>query len=349
MTKKLRVVHYINQFFAQLGGEDTASIGIQVFEKPMGPGIGIGQELGERGEIVATIVCGDNHIAEHLEAVTAEILEIIKTYKPDLFFAGPAFNAGRYGVACGSLCAAVKKELGIPAVTGMYQENPGVEIFKSDLFILKTGDNARKMKLDTRRMVDFALKLYENRVEGNPEEEEFYERGWMKAVKLEKMASQRAADMLLDKYYGRPYFSEIYLPEKDEVEKPAPIKDLSTAEIVFITDGGLYPADNPDKMAPASSKTFHAYSVEGKDFLKKEDYTIIHNGYDTSFLLEDPNRIVPVDAMRVLEKEGVARMHNAFLSTTGLTTNVTNSTAIGRGMAAYIKSHAIDAAILTST
>ena len=43
MTKKLRVVHYINQFFAQLGGEDTASIGIQVFEKPMGPGIGIGQ------------------------------------------------------------------------------------------------------------------------------------------------------------------------------------------------------------------------------------------------------------------------------------------------------------------
>ena len=156
MTKKLRVVHYINQFFAQLGGEDTASIGIQVFEKPMGPGIGIGQELGERGEIVATIVCGDNHIAEHLEAVTAEILEIIKTYKPDLFFAGPAFNAGRYGVACGSLCAAVKKELGIPAVTGMYQENPGVEIFKSDLFILKTGDNARKMKLDTRRMVDFA-------------------------------------------------------------------------------------------------------------------------------------------------------------------------------------------------
>ena len=139
------------------------------------------------------------------------------------------------------------------------------------------------------------------------------------------------------------------MPEKDEVEKPAPIKDLSTAEIVFITDGGLYPADNPDKMAPASSKTFHAYSVEGKDFLKKEDYTIIHNGYDTSFLLEDPNRIVPVDAMRVLEKEGVARMHNAFLSTTGLTTNVTNSTAIGRGMAAYIKSHAIDAAILTST
>jgi len=38
--------------------------------------------------------------------------------------AGPAFNAGRYGIACGAVCKMVQDRLGISAVTGMYQEIP---------------------------------------------------------------------------------------------------------------------------------------------------------------------------------------------------------------------------------
>lgn len=345
----VRVVHYINQFFAQLGGEDTASSGIQVYERPLGPGIGIAQALGDRGEIVATIVCGDNHIAENLDTVTGEILDIIRSYEPDLFFAGPAFNAGRYGVACGSLCKAVKERLKIPAVTGMYRENPGVDLYAPDLFILRTEDSARKMRAVLPRMVEFAFKLRENRLSYDREEEGFHERGWLRIKRMDKSAAERAVDMLLDKLHGRPVASEIYLPVKEDVPRPQPIEDLSRATVVLITDGGLYPADNPDKMAPASSKTFHPYSFKGEEYLKREDYTVIHNGFDTSFLREDPNRVIPVDAMRVLEKRGVAKLHEAFLSTTGLTTNVTDSTAIGRGMVDYIRNHAIDAAILTST
>ena len=45
---------------------------------------------------------------------------MVKEQAPDVFIAGPAFNAGRYGVACGTIAAAVQEELGIPAVTGMY-------------------------------------------------------------------------------------------------------------------------------------------------------------------------------------------------------------------------------------
>lgn len=349
MAKKLRAVHYINQFFAQLGGEDTASVGIQVHEQALGPGLGINQAMGDRGEIVATIVCGDNHIAENLETVTAEIVEIVKSFKPDMFFAGPAFNAGRYGVACGSLCAAVKKELGIPAITGMYEENPGVEIFAPDIFILKTPDNARKMRLEFPRMVDFAFKLLENTLEYDKETEGFHERGWLRNKRMNAMASERAVDMILDKFYGRPFASEIYLPEANEIPRPAPIKDLSQTTVVLITDGGLYPADNPDKMAPATSKTFHPYTMEGMDTFVPENYTILHNGYDTSFLRQDPNRVIPLDAMRILEKEGFVKLHNAFLSTTGLTTPNANSISIGKGMVEYIRDHGIDAAILTST
>ncbi len=346
---KLRVVHYINQFFAQIGSEEAASTGIEVHEKPLGPGLSLQKALGDRAEIVATIVCGDNYIAERLDIVTAEVLEIIKKYEPDLFFAGPAFNAGRYGVACGSVCKAVKLSMKIPAVTAMYSENPGVEIYAPDLFILKSGPNARKLNDDVEQMVDFAFKLLENRVEGFPEKENFYERGWMKSITWEEKASTRAVKMLLDKLNGRPFKTEIPLPKNESIPKPEPVKDLRTITVAFATDGGLYPADNPDKMPTANATKFCAYSVEGKDTLAKEDYTIIHNGFDKSFLLADPNRIIPLDAMRILEQEGAVKMHNEFLSTTGLTTNVVSSTSIGKSMADYIKDHNIDAVILTST
>ncbi len=349
MAQKLRAVHYINQFFAQLGGEDSASVGIQVRQGPVGPGLGLQKALGDRAEIVATIICGDNYIAEKLDEVVPQVLQEIKSCAPDLFFAGPAFNAGRYGVACGALCAAVKKELGIPAVTAMYQENPGVELYRSDLFILKAGDNARTMAQETQKMADFAFKLRENQVQGFPEEEGFYERGWMKLTRSDKLASQRGVDMLLAKLQHRPFQTEIPLPHRDEVPRPAPVKDLRHTTVAFATDGGLYPAGNPDKMPPANSTTFHAYSMDGQDTLKKEDYTIIHNGFDKTFLLQDPNRIVPLDAMRTLEKEGKVRMYPEFLSTTGLTTNVVNSQKIGKSMAQYCREHNIDAVVLTST
>ena len=53
---------------------------------------------------------------------------MIKGCDPQLFIAGPAFNAGRYGVAAGTITKAVQDELHIPAVTAMYVENPGTDI-----------------------------------------------------------------------------------------------------------------------------------------------------------------------------------------------------------------------------
>lgn len=39
MMSKLKVVHYINQFFAGVGGEEKADIKPYVEEKVMGPGM----------------------------------------------------------------------------------------------------------------------------------------------------------------------------------------------------------------------------------------------------------------------------------------------------------------------
>ena len=103
-------------------------------------------------------------------------------------------------------------------------------------------------------------------------------------------------------------------------------------------------------MPPLNPSEYGAYSVENLESLKEGDYMVSHNGYDNTFALADPNRLIPLDAMRILAKQGkIGRLHEKYLSTTGLMTTVANSSKIGREMAAYIKEHNIDAAILTST
>ena len=41
---------------------------------------------------------------------------MIKGENPQLFIAGPAFNAGRYGVAAGTITKLIQDKLHIPAV-----------------------------------------------------------------------------------------------------------------------------------------------------------------------------------------------------------------------------------------
>ena len=139
-----RIVLYLNQFFGQIGGEDMAGIGPRVTTEVVGPGRALIGLLEPGEELAATVICGDNYFADQPDKAAAECLGHIRLAQPDLFLAGPAFNAGRYGVACGALCKAVQAELGIPAVTGMYDENPGVDVYHRDVIILRTGHSAAR-------------------------------------------------------------------------------------------------------------------------------------------------------------------------------------------------------------
>jgi len=349
MPKELKAIHYVNQFFGQIGGEESADTGVQIKSGPVGPGLILDEALGQRASIEYTIICGDNYFNESTESAMQEIMGIIEEHKPDLFFAGPAFNAGRYGVACGAICAQVKKQIGIPAITAMFEENPGRELYAPDLFILKAPDNARKMAETVKRMAEFAYKIYDGTLERDPETEGFYERGWMVAKKYEDMASKRVVDMLLKKVAGEPFKTEIFMMKNEKIDPPAPVGSLKEATVLFATDGALCPQGNPDGMKVGDSVVFHEYSIDGVNTLSKDGYTCVHGGFDTSFVKENPNRLIPLDAMRTLENEGVTKFHNAFLSTSGLVTGVVASAKMGREMAQYVKDHNIDAVILTST
>lgn len=350
MADKVKVVHYINQFFGQFGSEESASMAPVIKEGPIGPGLVFQQLFGEEAEIVATVVCGDNYIVEKLDDVTAKIVDAIAQYAPDLVIAGPAYGAGRYGVASGAVCAMVENRLGIPAVTGMYEENPGVDLYRKDLYIIKTGSNARTMVKDAEKMVALSMKLVRNQEIGLPEEEGYLVRGLIKNKRSDQHASVRLVDMLLDKYHGRPFKTEVEMREHDAVSSAPAIRDLSKATIAIATDGGLYPKDNPDNMPTGNASKFGLYSIVGVNDLDEADYIVLHRGYDTAYVLKDPDRLVPVDAMRALEQEGyIGKLHEFYLGTTGLMTSIANSKKIGKEMAVYIKEHNIDAVLLTST
>ena len=68
------------------------------------------------------------------------LFEAKNTDKPHFLLAGPAFNAGRYGIACGAICRAVQKRFAIPVITAMYPENPAVEEYrKAQVYLDKEG------------------------------------------------------------------------------------------------------------------------------------------------------------------------------------------------------------------
>src|SRR5579884_4265363 len=348
--RPLRVVHYVNQMFGGLGGEEAAGSGPRLVEGPVGPGRALAQVLGAEGTVVATVICGDNYVAERLETAVPELVALVRSAAPDLLLAGPAFNAGRYGQACGALCQAVSRELGIPAVTGMHEENPGVELYHRDVYVLRTGDSAREMAAALAAMLRLARKLQAGEPLGRPEAEGYFPRGQVVLEMAEHTAARRAVDMLLAKLAGAPFQSEIRLPKFPTTPAPPPVPDLSRAVVAPVTDGGLVPKGNPDQVEPRAATKFGVYPIGAADTLDAAQYDVTHSGYDNTSVRQDPNRLVPVDVARELEREGrIGRLHDHFISTTGVGTPLDRGRQLGRDIAAHLKGAGVEAVILTST
>ena len=350
MAEPLRVVCYVNQFFGQLGGEEQAGVGPQVKDGAVGAARAIQQALGDAGTVVATVICGDNYVAENLERAVTELLAPVAASKPDLLVAGPAFLAGRYGVACGALCAAVQAQLKIPVVTAMHAENPGVDLYRRRIHIVETGAEATKMLQEARRLVALGLKLARGEAIGAPAAEGYFARGVTRNIVVEKTAAERATAMLLDKLAGRAVVSEVPRPTFAKVSAPVLLKTLEGATIALVTDGGLVPRGNPDGIEALNATRYGAYSIEGKDSLDAAQYENPHRGYDTTWVKQDPHRLVPVDVARELEQSGaIGKLHDTVYSTVVVATTLAHSARMGAEIAEKLKAAGVDAVILTST
>jgi glycine reductase len=350
MSTKVRVVHYLNQFFAQIGGEEKADVGPEFKDGPIGPGRALQQALGENGEIVATVYCGDNYFAENQDTVVEELLRVLAERKPDLLIAGPAFESGRYGIACGAICQAAQQRLGIATVAGMDADNVGAGLYRKNIYIINSGATIARMVPTLQRMATLGLKLVQRAPIGKPEEEGYLPRGIKRNEFAAKPPAERAVDMLLAKLRGDVFKSEIAPPKFSGAKPAAPLRDLSSAVIALVTDGGLVPEGNPDKIEPGRPTRFTTIPIAGVNSLDADKYDAVHSGYDTAIANRDPNRLVPLDTMRELEREGViGKLHEFVHSTGGAHAAVDNATNIGHGIAARLKAAGVTGVILTST
>lgn len=347
----IKVVHYINQFYAGVGGEEMAHIEPEVREGFVGPGMGLNGLLKKEGaEIVATVICGDSYFGENMEEAEAKILEMVKKYEPDLFIAGPAFNAGRYGVACGAICKAVNEKLGIPVMTAMYTENPGADMYKKNVYIIETKNSAVGMRQALPAMANLALKLGKGEEVGTPAEDKYIPRGIRKNYFAEERGAKRAVDMLVKKLKGEEFVTEFPMPDFDRVDPQPAVKDITKAKIAIVTSGGIVPKGNPDHIESSSASKIGKYDIEGLMDLTSETHETAHGGHDPVYANEDPDRVIPVDVLREFEKEGkIGSLHRYFYSTVGNGTAVASSKKFGAEAAKELVADGVDAVILTST
>jgi len=347
---KIKIVQYINQFFAGIGGEEKADYKPEVREGVVGPGMEFNKKFGDEAEIVATVICGDSYFNENLEEAQEEVINMVKEYNPDLFIAGPAFNAGRYGVACGAITEAVKEELNIPVLTGMYIENPGADMYKKSVHIVSTKNSAAGMRKAVKVMAPLAIKLAKGEEIGSPEEEGYMPRGIRKNYFAEKRGSARAVDMILKKMKGEEFTTEFPMPDFDRVDPNPAVKDLANAKIAIVTSGGIVPKGNPDHIESSSASKYGKYDIADFVNLTEETHETAHGGYDPTYANEDSDRVIPVDVLRDLEKEGrIGELHRYFYTTTGNGTAVASSKAFAEEFSKELIADGVDAVILTST
>jgi len=346
----IKIVHYINQFFAGIGGEEMADHKPEMREGVVGPGQALTAAFGGNATITHTIICGDSFFAENTTDATAAILGFVEQVKPDVFIAGPAFNAGRYGVACGSVAKAVQEKFNIPVVTGMYHENPGAEMFQNDVYVIATKNSATGMRDAAPKMAAFALKLAKGEKIGASINEGYLPNGTRINFFEEKRGSERAVDMLLAKMAGKPFTTEFPMPAFDRVAPAPAIKDLSKARFAIVTSGGIVPKGNPERIESSSASKYGGYEYADIGANPKDVYETAHGGYDPVYANDDSYRVLPFDVLNTLQKEGrIGSIHPKYYTTTGNGTAVKSSAAFGQEIAEKLLSDGVNAVILTST
>ncbi len=349
MATPLKVIHYINQFFGGIGAEEKADARPTRRDGPVGPGTALTKHFGGDASIVATLICGDTYFVEHAEEAVAQLLELADPYGADVLVAGPAFSSGRYGTACATLALAWQKR-GKPAVTAMNVNNPGVEQCRSDVYIVPTGQTAASMNDALPKLAALTLKLARGVEIGPAEEEGYFPRGIRRNLRVDQGAAERAVDMLLAKLSGRPYRTELAIEGFGTVPPPPPLADLSRALVALVTESGVVPFGNPDRLETWNASKWFKYSIAGLADLERGKYQAFHGGCDTAGTNDDPDRAVPLDAARLLEAEGViGRLYDHYYVTTGNMANIKTMTRIGAEMASDLMAHGVQAAIMTAT
>lgn len=343
------VIMYLNQFYGGIGGEDKADYKPSIVEGTVGPSQALDKIL-TAGTITHTVICGDGYMASHTEDALSAIGKLLENLDFDLIIAGPAFMSGRYGVSCAEVCNYVHNQYHVPAVTCMFEENPGRELYPTSMYIMAGHNNGAGMRKDLPKIAALSDKILKGEEILWAEAEGYFPRGfrWQILLPEEKISAKRAVDMLKKKIAGEPFETELPI-SAEEMVPITPPRDASKSRVAFVSTGGLVPIDNPDHIPSAASTRFGRYSIDGKDILKSGEWRSVHGGYDPVYADAEPMLAMPLDALRRLEKEGkIGYLHPWFYTTTGNQTNRINSVRMAQKIAEYLRADRVDTVIFGS-
>ena len=349
MGRSLKVIHYLNQFFGGIGGEDFNDRPVEIVPGPVGPGRALTGILGSKGTVVATVIAGDNFFVEEQDKSLPPVREALLQYQPDLVVAGPAFDAGRYGLGCALVCE-LAGELDIPSVTGMVADNPGATS-QGGLYVIETGSSPAEMVPALKKMAALGVKLAEGRPPGPAHEEGYVPTGVRKPMTRPKTGAGRAVDMVLGRINGAPVVSEISIRQYDQVDAPPPLGSLSNSTVALVTTAGLVPRGNPDGQSHGLPRRWLGYNIDGIDSLTVAGWESVHTGFKGHiYNTLNPNYALPLPALRTLEAMGeIGRLHNRFYSVVGGACPVGDARRMGGEIAQDLNESGVEAVILEST
>ena len=206
------------------------------------------------------------------------------------------------------------------------------------------------MRDAVKKMAPLALKLAKGEEILSSAEEGYLPNGIRKNFFEKERGSKRAVDMLLKKLAGKEFVTEFPMPNFDRVAPNPAVKDMAHATIALVTSGGIVPKGNPDHIESSSASHYGKYDIEGVMDLTADTYETAHGGYDPVYANEDADRVLPVDVLRDLEKEGrIGKLHRYFYTTVGNGTAVASAKAFAEEFSKELKNDGVDAVILTST
>jgi glycine reductase len=86
------------------------------------------------------------------------------------------------------------------------------------------------------------------------------------------------------------------------------------------------------------------------DRLVPGDWDAVHGGFDNTAALQDPNRVVPLDALRDLERQGKSgRLLDEWFVTVGNMGSLNAMKRIGAEIAADLQQRGVGAVIVPAT
>lgn len=349
-----RVAHVVNQFFAGIGSEDRADAAVGTLDTLAGPSRGLQRLLQDQAEVAPTLYFGDNRFHERPDEAKAALLRELAAAAPDVVVLGPAFQAGRYGLACVEVGHAAAAELGCPCVTAMHPDNPAVDAYREHhdprLFLLPTAETAAGMGRALDDLGRFVLKLLRGETMGAAADEGYLPRGIRLQERAGRTGAERAQDMLFDKLQAKPFATEIPMQSWDRVAPAAAVKQVDKARVALVTTSGVVPWGNPDGFKTFRNTFWRKYPVAELKTMDPGVWEAVHGGYNVAHMNANPLYGVPLDALRELQQEGkYDDLYPAYYVVPGNQGSPAAMQRMGREIAAELKANSVDAALLVST